>query len=125
MSLKLLLDEDISPRVAVNLRHLGYDTIHLRDVGMKGSKDSQVIAYARDSGRCLVTLDADFADIRSYPPGSHYGIIRLRLKFAPSSAIITSLSSLLTRLIQIPMEKGVLVVSDGHRYRIRFPKESQ
>lgn len=43
MSLKLLLDENVPPKVAIELRQPGYDAVHLRDIGLKGSKDSQVI----------------------------------------------------------------------------------
>ena len=70
MSLKLLLDGNISPLVAMELRKLGYDVVHLRDGGLKGCRDSELMAFAHESGRCLVTLDSDFADVRRYPVGS-------------------------------------------------------
>jgi predicted nuclease of predicted toxin-antitoxin system len=123
MSLKLLLDENISPQVAMELRRSGYDIVHLRDVGLKGCKDSELMAFARKTERCMVTLDADFADLRYYPVGSHSGIIRLRLKFAPSNIVVSALRSLLPKLAHIPLEKGALVVSDGKRYRVKLPKE--
>lgn len=124
MSVKLLLDENIPPQVAIELRHLDYDAVHLREVGLKGCKDSEVMAFARKTGRCLVTLDADFADLRHHPTGSHSGIIRLRLKFAPSSIVANALRSLLPRLVHIPVERGVLVVSNGKRYRVKLPREA-
>ena len=125
MSLKLLLDENISPQVANELRHLGYDVMHLRDMGMKGCKDSELIAFARKNERCLVTLDADFADIRYFPVGSHTGIIRLRIRFAHSNIVVGILRSLLPKLDHVPVKKGALVVSDGKRYRVKLPKELQ
>ncbi|MBM3119793.1 MAG: hypothetical protein FJ006_09680 [Chloroflexi bacterium] len=124
MSLKLLLDENIPPQAATELRQLGYDVLHLRDTGLRGCKDSELVAFAHDNGRCLVTLDADFADLRYYPPGSHNGIIRLKLKLAQSNVVVSVLHSLLPRIAHIPMHKGALVVSDGKRYRIRLPKET-
>jgi len=125
MSLKLLLDENIPPQVATELRQLDYDAIHLRDVGLKGKGDKEVIAYAIKTGRCLVTLDADFADIRHHPVGTHSGIIRLRLGLATSHIVISVLRSLLPKLAHVSMGSGILVVSDGKRYRIRFPKDTQ
>lgn len=122
MSLKLLLDENISPNVAVELQRLGFDAIHIRTIKMKGCKDSEVIAYAQREKRCLVTLDADFADIRYYPLGSHSGIIRLKIKFAPTGIILGVLRSLLPKLTNVQTEKGVLVVSDGKRFRIKLPQ---
>jgi predicted nuclease of predicted toxin-antitoxin system len=73
MSIKLLLDENIPPQVATALRQSGYDVIHLRDAGLKGCKNSDLIAFAGKTGRCLVTLDADFADVRYHPTGAHSG----------------------------------------------------
>lgn len=123
MSLKLLLDENISPTVAVELRRAGWDAIHPREVGMKGRKDTEIIGYAKQNGRCLVTLDADFADLRHYTLGTHGGIIRFRIKFAPSTVVLAALQSLLSQIAAVPIEKGCLVVSDGKRYRIRQPRE--
>ena len=124
MSVKLLLDENISPLVAIELRDLGYDVVHSRDGGLKGCRDAELMAFAHESGRSLVTLDSDFADVRRYPVGSHGGIIRLRLKFAPSKIVVGALSSLLPKIAHIPLEKGALVVSDGRRYRVRLPQEA-
>lgn len=123
MSLKLLLDENISPRVASGLRYSGYDAVHPREVGLKGARDSEIVAFASENKRCLVTLDADFADLRNYRLGEHGGIIRLKLKFALSSTVLSALLSLLPKLVDVPMEKGALVVSDGRRYKIRLPKQ--
>lgn len=123
MSLKLLVDENISPLVAMELRRLGYDAVHAKDVGLKGCKDMQLMAFARKTGRSLVTLDADFANVRRYPVGSHSGIIRLRLKFAPSQIVVGALGSLLPKLTGIPLEEGALIVSDGRRYRVKLPKK--
>lgn len=124
MSLKLLLDENVPPQVATELRQSGYDVVHVRDVGLKGCKNSELMAFAHEKGRCLVTLDADFADLRYHPLGSHAGIIRLRLRFAPSDIVANVLRSLLPQLARIPMERGVLVVSDGKRYRVKLPPEA-
>lgn len=125
MAVHLLLDENISPLVAAHLRDRGYDAIHLTEVGLGGSKDAQVLAFARQAERCLVTLDAEFADVRRYPPGSHCGIIRLRIRFAPADVVASALDRLLPQLDRVPLDRGALVVSDGRRYRVKLPKSSR
>lgn len=117
MSLKLLLDENISPVVAQRLAEMGFDAVHVREVGLKGAKDPDILVYASRTGRFLVTLDADFADVRRYPVGTHRGILRLRLKFAPPDVVLELLRTLLPKLAQV--KPGALIVSDAHRYRIR------
>ncbi|MBI4288813.1 MAG: DUF5615 family PIN-like protein [Chloroflexi bacterium] len=122
MTPKLLLDENISPQVAVRLRQFGFDVVHVREVNLRGHEDSEIMDFASRAGLCLVTLDADFSDIRNYPLGSHKGIIRLKLRFASSTVVVNVLLSLLSKLASTPVEKGLLVVSDASRYRVKLPK---
>lgn len=118
--MRFLLDEDLSPRSAEYLRSLGHDAIHVREVGLKGSPDQAVIAFAQSEGRILLTRDRDFADIRRYPPGSHAGIARLKIPHPTARAINAVLGRLLNRLGPADFTHN-LVVTDGHRYRIRRP----
>jgi predicted nuclease of predicted toxin-antitoxin system len=47
MSLKLLLDENTPPRIVMKSRQSGYDVVHVGDTGLKGCKDSELMAFAR------------------------------------------------------------------------------
>ena len=42
MSIKLLLDENVPPRVALELIKSNYDVVHVKDAGMGGCTDSEV-----------------------------------------------------------------------------------
>lgn len=57
MLVKLLLDENISPAAAVALAAEGIDAWHVRDRGLEGATDHELLdrAYAED--RILVTLN--------------------------------------------------------------------
>ncbi|MFQ6121416.1 MAG: DUF5615 family PIN-like protein [Methanosarcinales archaeon] len=122
MSIKLLIDENISPLVAEGLRDLRYDAIHVKEVSLKGHTDEEIMAFAKREGRTLLTLDIDFADIRKYPIGTHSGVIRLKLKFAPSKKILKCLRSLLPEITKLPIESGALVVTNCKRYRVKLPR---
>jgi predicted nuclease of predicted toxin-antitoxin system len=54
---KLLLDEHLSPTIAVVLRSLGLDAIHVRDRSLNGSSDAQVLERAFVEDRIVVTLN--------------------------------------------------------------------
>lgn len=60
--IKLLIDEDLSPWVALRLREdEGLDAIAVRDRGMLGATDAEVLAFAYGEDRVLVTANvADF-----------------------------------------------------------------
>jgi predicted nuclease of predicted toxin-antitoxin system len=65
MNLKLLLDENLSPAVAQRLcAEDGIDACHLRDRGMLGFEDPEVLDKAFAEDRIVVTCNVDdFVDL--------------------------------------------------------------
>lgn len=53
--MKICLDEDICPDVAVMLRSMGVDATSVHEVGRQGLSDREQLEHAADEGRCLVT----------------------------------------------------------------------
>jgi len=121
VSLKFLIDENLSWRVAQTLQKWGFDAVHIRDVGLKGKEDKIIMEYAIKKNRVLLTLDSDFADIRNYPPGTHKGIIRFKVKFASSDVITECFKKLIAHIDSKILASGAIVVTDCKRYRIRTP----
>jgi predicted nuclease of predicted toxin-antitoxin system len=62
---KLFLDENLSPQHASELRAEGYDAMAVLEVGLSGATDEQVLRFAVENGRVLVTLDADFGNVKT------------------------------------------------------------
>lgn len=77
--IKLYLDEDISPIIAVVLRSRGYDALSVHEVEMTGKKDEEQLEYARQNERVLLTFNArHFAPLAAeyYQKGrEHSGIV--------------------------------------------------
>jgi len=68
---KLLFDENLSPRLAEALTAEFPDSGHMHALGLGSADDTTVWEYARAQGYVLVTKDADFHDlslIRGHPP---------------------------------------------------------
>jgi predicted nuclease of predicted toxin-antitoxin system len=60
VNVKLLLDENLSPRVAETLaREDGVDAVHVRDRGLLGALDHTVLEAAFAEDRVLVTSNVD------------------------------------------------------------------
>lgn len=74
MNVKLLLDENLSPRVAETLaKEDGVDAVHVRDRGLLGTLDHDVLEAAFAENRVLVTSNVnDFVKLaraRDLHPG--------------------------------------------------------
>lgn len=52
---RLFLDEDVRPQLAVILRDRGYDAIHVHELGRRGALDAELLEYAAESGRTILT----------------------------------------------------------------------
>ena len=57
--MKLLLDENLSPRLVNRLNQLFPGLTHVREVGLKQADDQQIWDWARDNAFAIVTTDAD------------------------------------------------------------------
>ncbi len=85
---------------------------------MRSTPDSLLAEACRRERRALVTLDAGFADIRTYPPADFPGLIVLRLEKQGRKHLMSVFRSVLSMLSQEPLE-GHLWIVDERRVRIR------
>ena len=58
--ISLYLDENLSPKIAEQLRQRGIDAVCVRDLDQLGDTDVNHLERATDMGRTLVTTDVDF-----------------------------------------------------------------
>ena len=72
------VDEDLPPVVAQWLQDRGYQASTVVEQNMGGWKDHALWEVVQTDKQFLVTADKGFADIRTYPPGTHGGILLLR-----------------------------------------------
>jgi predicted nuclease of predicted toxin-antitoxin system len=58
---------------------MGHDVHTVFDEGLAGQTDEILWKACQSELRFLVTQDLAFSDVRKYPPGSHAGIMVVRL----------------------------------------------
>ena len=90
--MKLLFDQNISPRVADILSEDFPDSKHVVDLQMDQVADLDLWNYAKENGFCIVSKDADFGDwaqIFGYPPA----LVWLRMGNCSTRDLITQLKS--------------------------------
>lgn len=69
--MKLLFDQNLSPRLPRLLEDLYPDSAHIREVGMRDSTDTQIWEYAKANGFAIVSKDSDFQArslLHGHPP---------------------------------------------------------
>ena len=88
------LDENLPHQLVQLLTDLGHDVDTVPNEHIAGQDDDVVWAAAQSAGRFLVTQDLDFSDARKYVPGTHHGVLLVRLPQPGRSALVERISTL-------------------------------
>jgi predicted nuclease of predicted toxin-antitoxin system len=86
--MNIKLDENLPLRLASRLKDLGHDVHTLHDERLVGHSDSEIWEAAQKEARFLITQDLDFSDSRRFAPGSHHGILLVRLRSPNRSNLV-------------------------------------
>lgn len=116
--MRFKLDENLPAEAAGLLRKAGHDATTVLEQDMGGESDPDVAAVCRHEARVLVTFDTDFADIRTYPPERHAGLLVFRLQRQDRLHVLDVLRRLLPLLAREPIE-GLLWIVEEERIRVR------
>lgn len=106
--MKLLLDEDVPNEFIKDLKRVGHDVEHINNK-CKGMTDIQVMNYAYQHKRTIISLDADFCNLKKR---EHYGIIKLSGKINNTIEVLLELlktlsnSDLRNVYFQIELDKA-------------------
>jgi predicted nuclease of predicted toxin-antitoxin system len=90
---KLLLDQNLSPRLVMLLANAYPGSVHVQSVGLDRDSDEAVWAYARTHGFTIVSKDEDFSEmviLRGFPPK----VIWLQLGNCTTEQVGTALRAL-------------------------------
>ncbi len=76
--MRLLIDANLSPRVAEGLRSAGYDAGHVADLDMVTATDEQIFDRAVADDLVVVTADSDFGKLLALRRASNPSVIHVR-----------------------------------------------
>jgi predicted nuclease of predicted toxin-antitoxin system len=82
------LDENLPERLISELQALGHNVDTVRSEQLAGRDDADVWQAAQSAGRFLITQDLDFSDLRTYTPGTHAGLLLVRLARPGRNALV-------------------------------------
>lgn len=112
--MKLLFDENVSPKLAEILAHEYPGRAHVRNVGLRGADDRRIWDYGRERGFTIVSKDTDFRE-RSFVEGFPPKIIWLDVGNAGTRAIAELLRQECPRVqtFEKKEEASLLILSIG------------
>jgi len=121
MSLRFFADHCIPNLVIQTLRDAGHEVFRLQNHIAPDSSDALVISKTQELDSILISLDADFSDIVTYPPRNYKGIIALQVRNHPEviPQLMERLKDYLSIHNDINYYKGKLFLVEVHRIRIR------
>ena len=118
--MKIKLDENLPERLVPELAALGHDVDTVRSEHLTGQSDNEVWQAAQLVDRFLITQDLDFSDARRYIPGTHAGLLLVRLA-QPGRDVLVARVALLFATEPVEQWKGCLVVATDHKLRVKRP----
>lgn len=117
--MRLLVDENLSVRIAARLGDAGHDAVHVTSVGLGSTDDAVILEAAAESGQVVLTADADFSTMLALQGRSQPSVLMLR-----SSDHLTpdeQADLILRTLEQVgsELEDGAVASVTSERIRIR------
>ena len=115
--MRLLIDANLSPKVAAALRKAGLESVHVGDVGLLTAPDPSILDYAAANALVIVSADSDFGELLAAARGAtRPSVVLLRSADRLRS---DQQATLLTANLADDLEAGAIVTIARGRMRIR------
>ena len=116
--MRFKIDESLPVEVAIMLRGAAHDAVTIVEQDLRGESDVHLAKAMQQEGRAFITLDLDFADIRTYPPEDDSGVVVLRVGRQSKRQVLEVVDRLLPLLDREPLIAHLWVV-DEQSIRVR------
>ena len=113
----LLLDQGLPRSAVAALRAKGYAASHVAEIGLSEAKDIEIIESAREKGKVIVTLDADFHALLKISGHSTPSVLRLRIEGLKGEGVADVIEQVVAR-VGDDIVRGALVTVDAKTIRV-------
>lgn len=105
---RLLLDQRIPRDTAALLREVGFECVHVGEIGMSRAEDREILILASEQRATVVTLDADFHALLAVTSAAGPSVIRIRIQGLHADAVGGLVQKVMDRYSN-ELESGALV----------------
>ena len=119
MTLKLLIDMNLSPDWAITLQRHGWDATHWSAVGAPSASDREIMDWAAAHGYIVFTHDLDFGTMLALTRATGPSVIQIRAEDVLPSRLERAVVAALNQH-DAELTTGALVVVDEQQNRVRI-----
>lgn len=114
-----LVDANLSPSIAEQLRADGRDAVHVFDIGLATASDEVIYDHAERNGYTIITADTDFPTLVALRRATSPSVVLLRgvAELAPDYHAALLIANLDT--VEGDLKRGAIVSLSPQHLRIR------
>ncbi len=118
--MKFLIDNALSPTVSEGLKKMGYDSLHVREIGLQKADDNDIFERALQEDRTIISADTDFGYLLSKSDKNKPSVIIFRKgsERDPIKQIELLRINLQDELLHL-IETGSIIIIEATRIRTR------
>ena len=116
---RIVVDENMPRTTAPVLRAAGHEAVDVRDEGLRGADDAEIFSFAQASDSILLTADRDFSSVQAFRPGTHAGIVIVRIPNQLSNDVVNREVLRTFREVSVDTLKGSMTIVEVGRTRVR------
>jgi predicted nuclease of predicted toxin-antitoxin system len=116
--MRIKLDENLPIQLVPILDSLGHQVHTVNLEGLSGSPDHEIWEVAQREKRFFVTQDMDFSDVRKFAPGTHAGLLLVRLHPASRINLIQRIEEMF-RVEDVEAWACCFVLASDRKVRVR------
>ena len=121
MTVRFLVDMPLSPGLAAWLGTQGHDAVHAAELGLNRAPDIDILAFAKQERRTIVTADLDYPRLLALARATDPSLILFRDGDWTDADIIVRMGEILRALTAADIAQSIIVVDRDRVRRRRLP----
>lgn len=117
--MRLLLDNNLSPRPGDALAVAGWDAVHVRSLGLGAAKDQVIMETARSDDRIVVSADTDFGALLAASHAERPSLVLVRRVVGRRVEELAALLLANLPAIAEDLDAGCVAVIEDDSMRVR------
>ena len=114
-----LLDQMFDRQALATLRQETYDVVSVAEIGLATADDAEIMQWAINNRRVVITLDEHFGDWSVLPLSRHPGVIRLKVNPTTTTTTLSLLLPFLKHHAQSDFSNCLVIVREQRNRWIR------